>query len=88
MSGSKQVISRVREGFGFIVRIIGSYLGVVSNVLGAMLGILASVLVLCIIVGICVYVKVIPMFTEAREEVFDKLVNMSEEDFIDRKSVV
>ncbi len=82
MSGSKQVISRVREGFGFIVRIIGSYLGVVSNVLGAMLGILASVLVLCIIVGICVYVKVIPMFTEAREEVFDKLVNMSEEDFI------
>lgn len=82
MSSSKQVISRVREGFGVIVRIIGSYLGVVSNVLGAMLGILASVLVLCIIVGICVYVKVLPMFTEAREEVFDKLVNMSEEDFI------
>lgn len=28
------------------------------------------------------YIKVLPMFTEAREEVFDKLVNMSEEDFI------
>lgn len=69
-----------------IIRIIfgaiGNYLGIMSNVLGAMLGILASVLVVFVIVGICIYVKVLPMFTEAREEAFDKLVNMSEDDFI------
>lgn len=82
MSNSKQIFYRIKEGFSLIIKVIGSYLGVISNVFGTMLGILASVLVVCTIVGICIYIKVLPMFTEAREEVFDKLVNMSEEDFI------
>lgn len=82
MDSLRRIFIKLREGIGIIVRVIGSYLGVISNVFGTMLGILASVLVLCFLVGVCVYVKVLPMYTEAREEVFDKLVNMSEEDFI------
>ena len=72
----------IKDIVQIIGKTIGSYLGVVSSVFGSILGILASVLVLSLIAGICVYIKVLPMFTEAREEVFDKLVNMSEEDFI------
>lgn len=36
----------------------------------------------------CVYVKVLPMFTEAREEVFDKLVHLSEDDFVMKEDTV
>lgn len=82
MSSSKRFFLRIKEGLGVILKVIASYLGVISNVFGTMLGILASVFVVFLIVGICIYIKVLPMFTEAREEVFDKLVNMSEEDFI------
>lgn len=80
--GKKGICRKIADGFRVIIGTIGSYVGVVSNVLGTMLGVLASVLVVCAIVGICVYVKVLPMFTEAREQAFDKLVNMSEDDFI------
>ncbi len=52
------------------------------------MGILASVLTVCIIAGICVYVKVLPMFTEAREVVFDKMANLSEEDFIMKEDTI
>lgn len=82
MRGGKEIVTKIKEGFGVIIRAVGSYVGVVSNVLGTMLGILASVLVVCFIAGICIYIKVLPMYTEAKEEVFDKLINMSEEDFI------
>lgn len=82
MDSGKNIFRKITDGLRIIVGAIGGYMGVISNVLGAMLGILASVLVVCVIVGICVYIKVLPMFTEAREEVFDKLVNLSEEDFI------
>ena len=77
----KKGINRVTMGIKALVGVIGGYLGVISAILGTMLGILASILVVCLIAGICVYVKVIPMFTEAREVVFDNLVNMTEEDF-------
>ena len=59
-----------------------------SNILGAVMGILASVMVIGGIVGLCVYVKVLPMFTEAREEVFDKLVHLSKDDFIMKEDTV
>lgn len=76
----------MRSRAGAVIKIIfgtvGGYLGIVSNIIGTILGIMSSILVVCLIAGICVYVKVIPMFTEAREVVFDNLVNMSEEDFI------
>lgn len=73
---------RVRAVIKVILGTLGGYLGIISNIIGTILGILASILAVCLIAGICVYVKVIPMFTEAREVVFDNLVNMSEEDFI------
>lgn len=82
MSNKKKGITNIKDIIQVIFRTIGSYFGVISNVFGTMLGILASVLVVCAIAGICLYVKVLPMFTEAREQAFDKLVNMSEEDFI------
>ena len=78
----KKGINRVKMGIKALVGVIGGYLGVISTILGTMLGIMASILVVCLIAGICVYVKVIPMFTEAREVVFDNLVNMTEEDFV------
>ena len=82
MKGKKNVFSRIVDGFRLVFGAVGGYLGVLSQVFGTMLGILSSILVICVIAGICVYVKVLPMFTEAREVAFDKLVNMSEDDFI------
>jgi penicillin-binding protein 1A len=82
MDGRKSIFRKISDGLRLIAGTVGGYMGVVSNVLGAMLGILASILVVCVVAGICVYIKMLPMLTEAREEVFDKLVNLSEEDFI------
>ncbi len=82
MDGTKSIFRKISDGLRLIAGTVGGYMGVVSNVLGAMLGILASILVVCVVAGICVYIKMLPMLTEAREEVFDKLVNLSEEDFI------
>ena len=78
----KKGIYRIKMGFQAVIGLVGGYLGIISTILGTMLGILASILVVCLIAGICVYAKVIPMFTEAREVVFDNLVNMTEEDFV------
>jgi len=71
-----------------VVCTAGSYIGILSNIAGAVMGVLASVLTVCIIAGICVYVKVLPMFTEAREVVFDKMANLSEEDFIMKEDTI
>lgn len=84
----KKYVKGARDVVRIILGTLGSYLGVISNIFGTVLGILASILVVCGIVGICVYVKFMPMFTEAREVVFDKLVNMSEEDFIMKEDTV
>lgn len=84
----KKYIGGVRDVAHIILGALGSYVGVISNILGTILGLFASVLVVCAIVGICIYVKVLPMFTEAREVVFDKLVNMSEDDFIMKEDTV
>lgn len=85
-------IKKFTRGVGYLIHIImgtaASYLGIVSNILGTVMGILASALAVCIIVGICVYVKVLPMFTEAREVVFDKMVHMSEDDFIMKEDTI
>lgn len=86
--GSRNIFKKISDGLRIIVGAAGGYFGVISNVLGTMLGILASILVVCLIAGICVYIKVLPMFTEAREEAFDKLVNMSTEDFIRSEDTV
>lgn len=88
-------MSRVKKyvnGIGDVIRLIfgaiGGYLGVVSSILGTILGIMASVLVVCAIIGICLYAKFLPDFTQAREAVFDKLVNMNQEDFIMKEDTV
>lgn len=84
--GGKKIFSKIVTGITGGIRIVTgtivSYAGVISSVFGTMLGILASILVLCMIAGICVYIKVLPMVTDAREQVFDKLVNLSADDFI------
>ncbi len=78
----KKVLAFFADTLRMVFGIVCSYIGVVSSVLGAMLGILASLLTVCAIAGICVYVKVLPMFTEAREEAFDRLVHLQESDFL------
>ena len=88
MNTLRKYVKNAKDVFRIIVGAIGSYVGVVSNILGAVMGILASVMVIGGIVGLCVYVKVLPMFTEAREEVFDKLVHLSKDDFIMKEATV
>ena len=88
MNTLRKYVKNAKDVFRIIVGAIGSYVGVVSNILGAVMGILASVMVIGGIVGLCVYVKVLPMFTEAREEVFDKLVHLSEDDFVMKEDTV
>lgn len=88
MNTLHKYVKNAKDVFRIIVGAIGSYVGVVSNILGAVMGILASVMVIGGIVGLCVYVKVLPMFTEAREEVFDKLVHLSKDDFIMKEDTV
>lgn len=88
MNTLRKYVKNAKDVFHIIVGAIGSYVGVVSNILGAVMGILASVMVIGGIVGLCVYVKVLPMFTEAREEVFDKLVHLSKDDFIMKEDTV
>ncbi len=76
----------IGQKIGAVLKIIfgsiGSYLGIISNIFGTVLGILASMLLVFVIAGVCIYVKMMPIFTEAREVVFDNMVNISEEDFI------
>ena len=79
MNTLRKYVKNAKDVFRIIVGAIGSYVGVVSNILGAVIG---------GIVGLCVYVKVLPMFTEAREEVFDKLVHLSKDDFIMKEDTV
>ncbi len=88
MNTLRKYVKNAKDAFRIIVGAVGSYVGVVSNIIGAVMGILASIMVIGGIVGLCVYVKVLPMFTEAREEVFDKLVHLSEDDFVMKEDTV
>lgn len=88
MKQLKKYIGGTGDVLGIIGKTLGSYLGVVSNIAGTIIGIFATVLVIAGIVGLCLYVKFLPMFTEARETVFDKLVNMSEDDFVMKEDTV
>lgn len=69
-------------------KVVGSYTGILSNILGTALGILAAVLIALFTAGVCVYVKVLPDFTKARETAFDKLVNMNASDFVMNENTV
>ena len=88
MNTLRRYVKNAKDVFRIIAGVIGSYAGVISNIIGTVMGILASVMVIGGIVGLCVYVKVLPMFTEAREEVFDKLVHLSEDDFVMKEDTV
>ena len=81
-------VTAMTDIFKLVIGVILGYVGVLSNIAGAVLGVMASVFVVCFVVGICVYVRVLPMFTEAREVVFDKMVNLSEEDFMLKEDTV
>ena len=86
------IIKKAVKGTGYLIHIVlgtvFSYCGVLCNIIGTVMGVFASVLMLCIIAGICIYVKVLPMFTEAREVVFDKMANLSEKDFIMKEDTI
>lgn len=88
MNTLRRYVKNAKDVFRIIAGVIGSYAGVISNIIGTAMGILASVMLIGGIVGLCVYVKVLPMFTEAREEVFDKLVHLSEDDFVMKEDTV
>lgn len=88
MNTLRRYVKNAKDVFRIIAGVIGSYAGVISNIIGTAMGILASVMVIGGIVGLCVYVKVLPMFTEVREEVFDKLVHLSEDDFVMKEDTV
>lgn len=88
MNTLRRYVKNAKDVFRIIAGVIGSYAGVISNIIGTAMGILASVMVIGGIVGLCVYVKVLPMFTEAREEVFDKLAHLSEDDFVMKEDTV
>ena len=88
MSYAKKAFSYIRDMIWFVFRIVASYIGVVSQVIGVMLGIVAAAFTILVIAGITLYVKVLPDFTAAREEAFDKMVNMSESDFIKSEDTV
>ena len=81
-------VTAMTDIFKLVIGVILGYVGVLSNIAGAVLGVMASVFVVCFVAGICVYVRVLPMFTEAREVVFDKMVNLSEEDFMLKEDTV
>ncbi|HBA96652.1 MAG TPA: hypothetical protein DCZ23_00950, partial [Lachnospiraceae bacterium] len=57
------------------------YIGILFSIIGTALRVIALAFTIIIIAGICIYVKVLPIFTEVREEVFDKMVNLDEDDF-------
>lgn len=78
----KAIIRQIGNIIKFILGTIGSYLGIVINLGSTILGILAGGLVILLLAGVCAYVKVEPMFQEARETAFDKLINLSEDDFV------
>lgn len=84
----KKYIGGIGDFFRIVIKTVGSYLGVISNIAGTIIGIFASVLLVCVIVGICVYVKVLPMYTEAKDTVFHNLVTMSEDDFVMKEDTV
>ena len=84
----RKIVTAITDIFKLVTGIILGYVGVLSSIVGAILGIMASVFVVCCIVGICVYVKLLPMITEAREVVFDKMVNLSEDDFMLKEDTV
>ncbi len=64
-----------------ILSIAGNYIGILFSIIGTALRVIALAFTIIIIAGICIYVKVLPIFTEVREEVFDKMVNLDEDDF-------
>lgn len=63
MKQLKKYIGGAGDVLGIIGKTLGSYLGVVSNIAGTIIGIFATVLVIADIVGLCLYVKFLPMFT-------------------------
>lgn len=78
----KNILLAIWSVIKFILGTVLSYIGIVCNLGGTVLGILASGLIVLALAGLLAYVKVEPMFQEAREAAFDKLVKLSEDDFV------
>lgn len=77
----KRIVSVTGRLIQIIISTAGNYLGILFSIAATVLRILALAFTILIIAGVCVYVKVLPIFTEVREDVFDKMVNLNEDDF-------
>lgn len=64
------------------VSIFGSVLGVISWIVTTMVGLISLVLIFGFIVSGIIYLKIKPDLDSCMEIAYDKLVNMSEDDFI------
>lgn len=68
----------------FIKYFVGSIIGCISavtQVLGGFLSAIAFMLIICTVAGSILYVKVRPMFEEARQQAYDKLSSVNENSF-------
>lgn len=88
----KDSIKKIASVSGYLIQIIisvaGNYLGILCSIVVTVLRVLALAFTILIFAGICVYVKVLPMVTEAREEVFDKMINLDENDFMRKEDTL
>lgn len=84
----KRVASVTGRLIQVITSVVGNYIGILFSIVGTVLRVLALAFTICIIAGICIYVKVLPVFTEVREEVFDKMVNLDEDDFTMKEDTI
>ncbi len=88
MDGMKKIAACLGGAARVVAGTLCGYIGILSNIAGAAAGILTSALIICLIAGFCVYIKVLPTYTEARNVVFDKIAKMSEDDFIMKEDTV
>lgn len=81
----KESIKMIASVTGRLIQIIistaGNYIGILFSIVGVALRILTLAVIIGIFASVCIYVKVLPIFTEVREDVFDKMVNLDEDDF-------
>ncbi len=62
MSVLKKILTYIGNVIKIIFGTIGGYIGVVINLFGTVLGLMASFLVVAVVIVVCLYVKIEPMF--------------------------
>ena len=81
---SKYAKETAKFVYGVVKGIIKTYIGLfgaISNLAGTIVGIISMILILSLIAGSVAFVNLHPMIKEAREESFEKLVDLDEDNF-------